>query len=152
MCDHTVRRADASEADLIAELLLSSRRASEIPPSVHSDDEVRAWVSELLVPACEVWVATTDGEVVGMMALDDEWVEQLYIAPGHQRRGHGARLLDLAQSTRRSLALWTFESNLAAQRFYEAHGFTRSGSPSADNEERAPAICYRWQDGVRPGR
>jgi GNAT superfamily N-acetyltransferase len=90
-------------------------------------------------------VATADSEVVGMMALDDEWVRQLYVAPGHQRQGHGARLLAVAQSTRHSLALWTFASNLAAQRFYEAHGFKQSGSSSVDNEERAPAICYRWR-------
>jgi len=59
-----------------------------------------------------------------MMALEDEWVEQLYIDPEHQRRGHGARLLEVAQATRPALALWTFESNLGAQGFYEAHGFT----------------------------
>jgi GNAT superfamily N-acetyltransferase len=145
MNEHIVRRADPSEALVIAELWLRSRRASHIPPPVHTDDDVRAWVSEVLVPSCEVWVSTSDSEVVGMMALDDEWVEQLYIAPEHHRQGHGARLLAVAQTTRHALALWTFESNRSAQRFYEAHGFTRSGSPSADNEEGAAAICYRWQ-------
>lgn len=89
-------------------------------------------------------MATTDSEVVGMMALEGEWVEQLYIAPGHQRRGHGARLLAVAQSSRTSLALWTFESNADARQFYEAHGFTQWGSASAENEEHAPAIMYRW--------
>jgi hypothetical protein len=42
------------------------------------------------------------------------------------------------------LALWTFETNTIARAFYEAHGFLPSGPASADNEERTPAICYRW--------
>lgn len=106
---------------------------------------MRAWVSDVLLPSCEVWVATDGDAVVGMMALDGEWVEQLYVSPEHQRRRHGSRLLDRAMSERTSLMLWTFETNVDAQRFYEARGFARTGLPSADNEERAPAIRYRWQ-------
>jgi GNAT superfamily N-acetyltransferase len=152
MSEHIVRRADPDEALVISELWLRSRRAADIPPPVHTDDEVRAWVRELLLPSREVWVATADGDVAGVMALEDEWVEQLYIDPEHQRRGHGARLLEVAQATRPALALWTFESNLGAQGFYEAHGFTRSGLPSADNEEHAAAICYRWRASTRRRR
>ena len=139
-----MRRAEPDDGPAIAEVWLRSRLAAEVPPPAHNDDEVRGWVREVLLPSCEVWVAVEGDEIVGMMALDGEWVEQLYIDPDHQRRGLGARLLGVAQAARDSLALWTFESNLAAQRFYEAHGFTRSGLPSADNEERAPAVCYRW--------
>jgi GNAT superfamily N-acetyltransferase len=145
MSEHIVRRADPGDALVISELWLRSRRAADIPPPVHADDEVRAWVRELLLPLCEVWVATADGEVAGMMVLEDDWVEQLYIDPEHQRRGYGSQLLEVAQTTRPALALWTFESNLGAQRFYEAQGFTRSGLPSSDNEEHAAAICYRWR-------
>jgi ribosomal protein S18 acetylase RimI-like enzyme len=144
MSEQIVRRAAPDEALAIADVWLRSRRASTIPPPAHSDDEVRAWVEGMLLPSSEVWVATQNDEVVGMMALDNEWLEQLYVAPGHQRQGHGQRLLAVAQSARDSLALWTFESNLGAQRFYETHGFKRSGSLSFDNEEHAAAICYRW--------
>jgi putative acetyltransferase len=99
----------------------------------------------VLLPDTEIWVATDGDALVAMMSLDGEWVEQLYVAPEHWRRGHGTRLLEVAQGTRTSLSLWTFEANLPARRFYEAHGFTQSGSPSSDNEDRTPAICYRWR-------
>ncbi len=79
-----------------------------------------------------------------MMVLDGGWVEQLYVAPEHLRRGYGSQLVRLAQATRGELALWTFEANVAARAFYEAHGFRPTGPASSDNEERAPAICYRW--------
>lgn len=141
-----VRLAERGEAVAIADLLLRSRRSAQgIPPSVHSDEEVHAWVGELLMPQCDVWIATEDEQLAGMMALKGERIEQLYVSPPHQRHGHGTRLLQLAKATRDSLALWTFEANLVARRFYEAHGFTPVGAPSSDNEEGAPAICYRWQ-------
>jgi GNAT superfamily N-acetyltransferase len=79
-----------------------------------------------------------------MMVLDGEWVEQLYVAPEHLRRGYGSQLVRLAQATRSELALWTFEANVAARVFYEAQGFRPAGPASSDNEERAPAVCYRW--------
>lgn len=145
MAEQSIRRARVDEAAAIAELWLRSRRAANIPPAAHSDDEVRDWVAEVLLPGCEVWVAIEPSELAGMMALDGDWVEQLYISPEHQRRGHGSRLLELAKRQRRSLELWTFVSNVEAQRFYEAHGFARSGPVSADNEEHAPAVRYRWQ-------
>ena len=102
-------------------------------------------VKDVLIPSCEVWVATDGGDVAGLMALAGDWVEQLYVAPEYQRRGHGARLVALAQANRTALALWTFERNVAARRFYEAHGFTRFGESSTDNEECAPAIRFRWR-------
>ncbi|MDE3131484.1 MAG: GNAT family N-acetyltransferase [Acidobacteriota bacterium] len=146
-----LRRAAHDEAPAIAELWLQSRRAAPgIPPSAHSEQEVRAWFEEVLMPTREVWVATApragyeEPELVGMMALHDEWVEQLYIALDHQHRGHGTRLLTVAQASRESLSLWAFEANLPARRFYEARGFVPVGEPSSDNEERTPAIRYHW--------
>ncbi len=140
-----VRLAESGEAVAVADLLLLSRRAAHgIPASVHSDEEVRVWVRELLVPSCDVWIATEGEQLVGMMAVQGEWIEQLYVSPTHQRRGHGTRLLQLAQAGRDSLALWTFEANLVARRFYETHGFTQDDAPNSDNEEGVPAICYRW--------
>lgn len=140
-----VRRARPDEAVALAGLWLESRKAAPIPPTVHSDADVCDWIAEVLLRSCEVWVATDDGEPVAMMALSDGWVEQLYVSPSHQGQGHGTRLLERAQYTQDALALWTFESNLPAQRFYEARGFNSSGPASEDNEEHAPALLYRWK-------
>jgi ribosomal protein S18 acetylase RimI-like enzyme len=144
MSERIIRRADSGDAPAVADVWLRSRRTAAIPRAVHSDAEIRVWVKDVLIPSCEVWVATDCGEVAGLMALAGDWVEQLYIAPEHQRRGHGARLLAVAQANRTALVLWTFESNLAAQRFYETHGFIRVGGSSTDNEECAPAVRFRW--------
>ncbi|HEX3617796.1 MAG TPA: GNAT family N-acetyltransferase [Solirubrobacteraceae bacterium] len=139
------RRARRGDAPAIAELWLHARRTAEIPAAVHGEAEVHSWVADLLLPSSEVWVVTDGEELVAMMALRDESIDQLYVSPQHQRRGHGRRLLELAQARSSALELWTFESNSAARHFYEAHGFSQSGPPSDENEERAPALRYRWR-------
>jgi GNAT superfamily N-acetyltransferase len=115
-----------------------------IPPAAHSDDQVRAWFRDVVLPSKEVWVTTLGPEITAMMVLDSGWVEQLYVAPDHLRRGYGSQLVRQAQATRGELALWTFEANVDARAFYEAQGFRPTVPASSDNEERAPAICYRW--------
>ncbi len=143
--DGSIRRARATEALSIADLWLRSRRASAgIPPAAHSDDDVRTWFRDVVLPSREVWVTHQGDSVTAMMVLDGDWLDQLYVAPECLRRGNGSRLVRLAQATRSDLALWTFVANTTARAFYEAHGFQPSGAPSTDNEERAPAICYRW--------
>lgn len=145
-----VRRGVPDDAEVLAELWLRSRRASPgIPPPVHADDEVRRWFRDVVLTRLEVWVATVAGEAAAVMALDGEWIEQLYVEPTRRRAGHGSRLLQVAKDDRENLALWTFEANLEARAFYEARGFERVGPVSVDNEEGAPALCYRWSAGQK---
>jgi GNAT superfamily N-acetyltransferase len=143
-----IRRAFPAEADALAALWLRSRAASvpSIPPTVHTDEEVRRWFHEVLLPSSEVWVADSEGDVVALMVLDREWIDQLYVAPNSTGRGIGGTLLEHAMSIRPTLLkLWTFESNLGARRFYEAHGFAVIASTTGENEEQAPDVCYEWR-------
>ncbi len=142
-----VRRARAEEGGEIAEVWLRSRMASvpEIPPPVHTGDEVRAWFEEVVLPEREVWVADEDGAVVAVLVLEDEWVDQLYVEPAHTGRGIGSGLMAVAKRQRpTALRLWTFEANVRARRFYERHGFVATGSTDGDNEEGAPDVRYEW--------
>lgn len=105
-----------------------------------------------MVPSYEVWVADRQGEVVALMVLDDEWINQLYVDPASTGKGIGGTLLARAMRQRPTgLRLWTFQSNLGARRFYEAHGFVATVSTTGDNEERAPDVCYEWRPSGSPG-
>ena len=87
--------------------------------------------------------------VVGMLVLDADWVDQLYVEPELTGHGIGSELIAVAKRERpHGLRLWTFESNLAAQRFYERHGFDARDRTANANEEGAPDILYVW-DGNR---
>ena len=82
---------------------------------------------------------------MGLLVLDDDFINQLYVDPDHQGRGVGAALLDRAKRQRPlGLQLWTFQSNANARRFYERHGFVAVEETDDDNEERAPDVRYVW--------
>jgi GNAT superfamily N-acetyltransferase len=144
----SIRSATAVDAPAITDLWLRSRAASvpAIPPAVHTDAEVQRWFSDVVLPTHEVWVAQVDdGSVIGLIVLDESWVDQLYVDPPWFGRGVGSRLLTFAKRQRpKGLELWTFESNHSARRFYERHGFTVVDSTDGDNEEAEPDLRYRW--------
>lgn len=115
-------------------------------PVVHTDDEVRAWIADDVVPTTECWVAVDDTRVIGMMSLTPGWIEHLYIAPERAGEGIGRRFVELAQARSDGrLELWTFQVNDRARRFYERNGFEAVElTDGSGNEEREPDVRYAW--------
>jgi len=146
--DLRLRRGTDRDSIAVSALYLRARKAATatIPMTVHTDDEVLCWIAEQVVPHTELWVAEDDGgALVGLLVLDEDWLEQLYVEPTLTGRGIGSELVGLAKRARpKGLRLWTFESNLGAQRFYESHGFRPTERTAGDNEEGAPDILYVW--------
>jgi GNAT superfamily N-acetyltransferase len=141
-----LRRGSAGDAAAVAEVFLTSFHATYDFPLAHTDDEVRGWIRDRLIPDHEVWVATEDGQVVAMLALAPGWVEQLYVAPDRLGAGIGSRLLELAKERQpEALQLWTFQVNERARRFYERHGFVAvETTDGRANQERQPDVRYEW--------
>lgn len=142
-----LRQAVATDAAAIAEVYLRSFDAAL--PSVrraHSDDEVRSWVRDVLVPGGGVFVADINADVVGLLALSDGWIKLLYVDPQWQRCGIGTQLISMAKLRAPSgLLLWTFQVNRPAQRFYERHGFVAvEWTDGSGNEELEPDVRYAW--------
>ncbi|MGW4197002.1 N-acetyltransferase family protein [Streptomyces sp. NPDC005004] len=150
MTDSAVlRRAVPGDAPATAEVWLRSFAAA-LPTVVRprSDDEVRAYIREVLVPLRETWVAEdAEAGITGMMVLDGETLSQLYLDPAWRGRGLGDRFVALAKErTPGGLALWAFQVNKPARRFYERHGFTAvEYTDGAGNEEREPDVRYVWR-------
>ena len=113
----------------------------------HTDDQVREYFRDVVLPDRETWVAVADGAVVAVMVLHDDWISALYLQPEWRGRGIGDRLVDLAKRRRPGgLRLWTFQVNAPAQRFYVRHGFVEvERTDGADNEEHEPDIRYVWR-------
>jgi len=85
--------------------------------------------------------------VVGMLALGGTEVDQLFVHVDYQRRGIGARLIELAKSLSPGmLRLYTFEVNSGAQAFYEKQGFRIVGRGVEKVSGKAD-IRYEWVQG-----
>jgi GNAT superfamily N-acetyltransferase len=145
-----LRRARPDDAESIADVYLASRRATYDFPLAHSEQQVRRWIADVLLPTEEVWVAVGPGPerpIVAMMALTSNMLDQLYVTPGWTGRGIGGRLIDLAKSRRPGgLDLYTFQVNRGARRFYEHHGFVEVGrGDGSGNEEGQPDVRYAWR-------
>ena len=110
-----------------------------------SAEEDFAYFSSTLRARYELWVALRGERIVGLMALDDGHVDQLYVEPELQSRGVGSALLAHAKALRPGgLSLYTFQRNARARAFYEARGFraVRLGvSPAPESE---PDVRYEW--------
>lgn len=144
----TLRRAERGDAAAAAGVWLRSYD-SALPTvrRAHTDDEVRAWFRDVVVPERETWVAVAGGAVVAVMVLHDDWLDQLYVDPPWRGRGLGDRLVELAkQRCPGGLRLWTFQVNRPAMRFYGRHGFVAvERTDGGGNEEREPDVRYVWR-------
>ena len=149
-----LRTATRDDADQVAEIYLLSRKTFlEFAPLAHSDESVREWIREALIPSGNVVVAAgnhASSTLLGMMALSREedigWIDQLYLRPARVRRGLGTIFIDHAKRELTApIRLYTFLENDGACRFYERHGFRvlehRDGS---NNEENCPDVLYEW--------
>lgn len=139
-----------SDAQTVTRLYLRARRAGTasgtIPPLVHDDEDVSGWMADVVIPTRECWVAERDSKIVGMLVLEADWIDQLYVDPDETGGGIGTQLIAVAKRERPDgLRLWTFVTNRGAQRFYLRHGFLEvERTDGSGNEEGAPDIQYAW--------
>jgi len=113
---------------------------------LHSFEGHLNFVTRHLVNTDQVFLAI-EGEtdkVVGIIAFDSEWINQLYVDVNYQNSGIGSLLLNRAlKAIPGPVQLHTFEVNKNAQLFYEKHGFKVIAQGYCDNEENLPAFLYR---------
>lgn len=146
----SLRPAQPNDADAIADIHTAARcEAMPWLPVLHTDAETREWVASIVLPNQDVWVAEADGEVVGYVSLEGDELNDLYVRPGWQGQGIGGTMLAKAKSiSPGELALWAFQRNTGARRFYERHGFALVElTDGTGNEEREPDARYRWVTG-----
>lgn len=94
-----------------------------------------------------VWVAVIGDHTAGFMAIENDFIDQLYIHPDFQRRGLGARLLEFARErSPRHLWLYTLQINLNARAFYEKHGFVPEKFGISPPPENEPDVEYHWRN------
>ena len=136
-----IRVAESGDTEVVVALRHAALSASA--PSVYSarevvelldgldDDELCAMIEER-----QLFVAETDGRIVGCAGWRGKYLRHVYVAPDSQGEGLGTRLVARAETDfrdRTSAAVIHVASVLYARRFYEKLGYEltakeRSGS------------------------
>ena len=135
---------EARYAEDAVRMWRASKQAVLGVEELHNFEDHLHYLSVVLTRDNRIYLAMFNEVVVGLMATDGTWINQLYIHIDYQGKGIGSRMVNLAkQLSSGSLSLHTFEVNLKARRFYEKHGFSMVGR-GRDNEENLPDVLLTW--------
>ena len=138
-----LRPAIASDAAAIAKVIRASLNAFAWMPVLHTPDEDLLFIRDIVLPAQQVAVAESGERIVGFIAINGDWIDQLYLDPAWTDRRIGSRLLAEATVDMSHVKLHCFQANTGARRFYERHGFRAEAfGDGSTNEEGLPDILY----------
>lgn len=132
---HTnIRQATPRDISRIAEILVFVKRINFRP--IFRNDAYSFGELQVLSVAEEyknpellnqVWVYD-DGIVKGLIHIEGEEIQKLYVDSFFQNEGIGEKLITFAKKKFSVRYLWAIEKNVGAIRFYERHGFHRTGT------------------------
>jgi len=142
-----IRRALPEDADAIAETFIASLETLTFLPTLHTHDEHRRFINEVVPRDHEIWVAEDEGRAVGFAAIGESTLGHIYVHPDFHGRGLGTALLEQTKALRPSgFTLWTFPANEGACRFYDRHGLRPiEYGDGSGNEEGVPDVRYEWR-------
>ena len=128
-----IRKATAADASRIAEILVFTKRMNY--RHIFQDDKGSFGELQVL-PLAQSYLADPkklehiwvyDDEIVkGMIHIEQDWIEELYVDHFFHAAGIGAKLIEFAIRKYRVRYLWVLEKNHGAIRFYQSHGFSQT--------------------------
>ncbi len=136
-----IRQAQASDASRIAEIIIANYRVNFYPFFLND----QYYFGELNVvemaheytegsQALQNTFVFDDGVVKGIIRINGDEIEKLYVEPQFQSKGIGADLLEFAVNTRHASFLWALEYNTRGIAFYQKHGFELNGEKMIEDE------------------
>ena len=136
-----IRPAVPSDASRIAEMVVTNYRVN-FYPFFHNDPFYFGELNVVEMAAeysAGSWALRStyvydDGVVRGMIRVNGDEIEKLYIEPQFQSMGIGAKLLEYAVDTLHASWLWALEYNERGIAFYRKHGFELTGEKMLEDD------------------
>lgn len=153
----TVRAATLADAPAIASVHVRTWQTAYrglMPDELLADLSVerRTELWQRMIPRGIVWVAETDGEVVGFASAgpsrDNDAPFELYaiyVLESAQGTGLGAALAHAALGAEPDVVVWVLDTNTPARRFYERIGFHADGVTRTEVEAGAELSEVRYR-------
>jgi putative acetyltransferase len=83
----------------------------------------------------EVWVAEVEEQIIGWIAVRDDYLDALYVDPKHARRGIGSHLLQMVELELRARGVRAIRTDASwnSENFYIRQGYEPLGPRPADD-------------------
>ena len=142
-----IRKASVKDLSRIAEIQIFNYRLYFYP--IFKADKY--YFEELQVPSLmqkyeadidSVYVYD-DGVVKGFIKIEGTYISRLFVEPVLQNASVGSKLLEFAINKHHADHLWALEKNEKAIRFYERHGFIRTGEKKPEEGTTEYLILLR---------
>ena len=109
--------------------------------------EDRDYFRDQILMKDKIWVVEIGGRPVAFMAMENDFIDQLYVHPDQWRMGIGESLLDFArEQSPAHLWLYTLQVNVNARAFYEKNGFIVEKFGVSPPPESEPDVEYHWRN------
>ena len=132
-----IRKATIKDISRIAEIQVFNYRLYFYP--IFKSDEY--YFNELQVPTLmkeyesdlDSLYVYDDGVVKGFIKIEGTYIARLFVEPVLQNTSIGSQLLEYAIKEHNADHLWALEKNEKAIRFYERHGFVKTGEKKPED-------------------
>lgn len=112
----------------------------------HTLEDARKFFRKVVVPENQLWVYERNDVPVGLLGIQDDFIDRLYVDPFYHRRGIGLALLNHARNlSPNHLWLYTHQANVIACAFYEKNEFTAEKFGVSPPPESEPDVEYHWR-------
>lgn len=136
-----IRPVLSVDASRIAEIIIFHYRTNFYPffrNEVYYYNELNVWgMAYVFSENAETLKSTyvfDDGIVKGILKLNGQEIEKLFVEPNFQNQGIGTELLKLAVEVKKAKFLWPLEYNKLAIAFYERNDFELTGEKKIEDE------------------
>ena len=98
----------------------------------HSVERQKEYIQSKLKTGSNFYLLVKN-EPVGIVSINGNLIEDLYVLPEHQNKGYGTELLLFAiKNCNGTPTLWILENNVRAKNLYVKNGFKETGNVKHD--------------------
>ncbi|WP_455497386.1 GNAT family N-acetyltransferase [Coprobacter sp.] len=122
MSSTLIRKMNVEDIDSVMQIWLETNLKA------HSFIPARYWEKNFntvktILPETEIYVADQEGQIVGFIGLDNNYIAGIFICEYMQSQSIGKQLLYIAKNKYPTLQLHVYKENLRAVTFYKKQNF-----------------------------